>query len=128
MPDVLTDAFAYKEAVMDGNAKSLSNLPIKQRLAIGFAFVILVMLAPNLLSLYGLTRVENLIAEKTTITDQELDTTDGSINVGGMELTSELKRIKSLAIMTTVISLICAVLLSFMMTRLISRTIDHGGS
>jgi hypothetical protein len=113
---------------MDGNLKSLSNLPIKQRLSIGFAFVILVMLAPNLLSLYGLTRVENLIAEKTTITTQERDAAEGAITSVGMELTSELKRIKSLAIMTTVTSLICAVLLSFMITRLISRAIDHGGA
>ena len=120
--------FARKEALMDGNSKSLSNLPIKQRLAIGFAFVILVMLVPNLLSLYGLTRVENLIAEKITITTQERDTPDGAIAGSGMELTSGLKRIKGLAIMTTVTSLICAVLLAFMMTRLISRAIDHGGA
>ena len=113
---------------MDGNPKSLSNLPIKQRLAIGFAFVILVMLVPGLLSLYGLTQVENLIAEKITITTQERDAAEGAITVGGIELTSELKRIKGLAIMTTVTSLICAVLLAFMMTRLISRAIDHRDS
>ena len=113
---------------MDGNPKSLSNLPIKQRLAIGFVFVIIVMLVPGLLSLYGLIRVEHLIAEKTTITTQERDSAEGGITVGGNELTSELKRIKGLAIMTTVTSLICAVLLSFMMTRLISRAIDHRDS
>ena len=113
---------------MDGNPKSLSNLPIKQRLAIGFAFVIIVMLVPGLLSLYGLTRVENLIAEKITITTQERDTSDGAMTGGAMELTSEMKRIKGLAIMTTVTSLICAILLSFMMTRLISRAIDHDGA
>lgn len=113
---------------MDRHPKSLSNLPIKKRLAIGFAFVILVMFVPNLLSLYGMTRVENLIAEKVTITTQEMDTTDVAITGGGTELTSELKRIKGLAIMATVTSLICAVLLSFMMTRLISRAIDHGGA
>ena len=113
---------------MDGNPKSLSNLHIKQRLSIGFAFVILVMLVPGLLSLYGLTRVEHLIAEKITITAQERDTADGAMTGSGMELTSELKRIRGLAIMATVTSLICAVLLSFMMTRLISRAIDHRDS
>lgn len=110
---------------MDRKPDQLSNLPIKQRLAAGFAFVIIVMLVPGILSLYGLTQVENLLIKKATIIDHERDATDGAIMVGGMEIVSELKRIKGLAIMTAVSSLICAVLISFMVTRLISRAIDH---